>query len=81
MEDQDKLQERVGQFRKRIKEFAEGIGKEYRLLKEPIRQRAQDILKEMERAIDRMGERLKKTETGGEHQLRKSKTSGVCKAT
>ena len=50
IKDRDKLQERVGQFRKRIKEFAEGIGKEYRLLKEPIRQRAQDILKEMERA-------------------------------
>ncbi len=60
MKDRDKLEERVGQFRKRIRVFAKRIGKEYRLMKEPIRQRVQDILKEMERAIDRMGERLKR---------------------
>jgi Na+/phosphate symporter len=86
MKDRDKLEERVGQFRERIKGFAEEIGKDWRLMKEPIGQRVQDILKEMERAIDRMGERLKRqrqmdktiytlSETlclCSEHQLRKS---------
>jgi len=36
------------------------MGKECRLLKEPIREKVQDILKEMERAIDHMEERLKR---------------------
>jgi len=60
LKDRDKLQERVGRFRKRIERFAEEIGKECRSLKEPIRLKVQDILKEMERAIDRMEERLKR---------------------
>jgi len=60
LKDRDKLEERVGRFRKRIERFAEEIGKECRSLKEPIRLKVQDILKEMERAIDRMEERLKR---------------------
>ena len=60
LKNRDRLEERVGQFRKRIKRFGEEIGKECRSLKEPIRLKVQDILKEMERSIDRMEERLKR---------------------
>ena len=54
------LEEKVSQLKKRIKKFAKNIEKEYRLLKEPISKRAQELLEEMERAINRIQERLKR---------------------
>lgn len=54
------LEGKIDQFRKRIKKFAEEIEKECILLKEPIRKKVQDLLKEVERAINSMQERLKK---------------------
>jgi len=57
------LEEKVAQLKKTIKKFAQDIEKEYRLLKEPISKRTQELLKEMERAINRIHERLKRKRT------------------
>lgn len=59
----ENLEEKVAQLKKRIKKFAEDIEKECRLLKEPISKRVQEFLKEMERAINSMQERLKRKRT------------------
>ena len=54
------LEEKVAQLKKRIKKFARDLEKEYRVRKEPISKRVQELLRETERAINRMHERLKR---------------------
>ncbi|MFB0521190.1 MAG: hypothetical protein ACETWD_07160, partial [Desulfatiglandales bacterium] len=56
----DRLEERLGHFRKRVEKFAREIEKEWRLMEGPVSQKVQDVLKEIERAMNRLRERLKR---------------------
>jgi len=60
LENREKLEERVGHLKKTIVQLSEEIRKKCALLKESIREKGQDVLKEMERIISRMEERLKR---------------------
>ncbi len=54
------LEKRIAEFRRQLRGFAEEVEKDCTTVRRPIKKGVQEILAEMERALDRMEERFKK---------------------
>jgi peptidoglycan hydrolase CwlO-like protein len=61
----ENLERKIAQLKRRIKTLTKDIIKEYQLLQDPIRNKIQEILTLMEKAIDCIQESLKEEHTPG----------------
>jgi len=60
LKDLDEIEKKIGGFRDKVKKFSDGVGKEGRSLKDSTVKKTQDVLKEIERALDKMEKRIKR---------------------
>jgi len=60
LKDLDEIEKKIDGFKGKVKKFSDGVGKEGRTLKDSAVKKTQDVLKEIERALDKMEKRIKR---------------------
>jgi predicted transcriptional regulator len=58
--DLNEIEKNIGRFRDKVKNFADGAGKEGRLLKDSTVKKTRDVLNEIEKTLNKMEERIKR---------------------